>query len=404
MLSHKAYTVKTGTTSEYTLLALYLHIPFCQTRCTYCAFNTYTGQSDRISRYMSALAREVQLVAGDMRRAAHTIYFGGGTPSLVPVSELEQVIRVCAEGFELPADVEITLEANPGSVDQAYLNDLRQSGVNRLSVGMQSADEHELRLFARGHSLEDVRQTVSMARKAGFENISLDLIYGVPNQTFNMWRNSLEIALSMNPDHLSLYGLGVEDRTPMQRWLAEGRLPDPDSDLAADMYEWAADQVAEAGYEQYEISNWARPGFACRHNIHYWRNLPYLGFGAGAHGYADNLRYVNVLRPDEYIARIERQINPLTFPLSAAANQSETEHINPQEAMAEMMLMGLRLLQEGISLNGFQARYGHDLWSIYGVELDRLIEHQLVERTPDARVRLTRRGRLLGNVVFSAFV
>jgi oxygen-independent coproporphyrinogen-3 oxidase len=206
----------------------------------------------------------------------------------------------------------------------------------------------------------------------------------------------------MNPEHLSFYGLGIEDGTPMQRWITSGQLPPPDSDLAAEMYEWASVRLAVEGYEQYEISNWAKPGLTCRHNVHYWRNLPYLGFGAGAHGYAAQTRYVNVLRPADYIERIEAQPAPLRFPLSAAADEIDT--INQRDSMVEMMLMSLRLTQEGLPLDTFFTRYGHDLWSVYGAELDHLIGYGLLELTSDARVRLTERGRLLGNYVFEAFV
>jgi oxygen-independent coproporphyrinogen-3 oxidase len=311
-------------------------------------------------------------------------------------------VKTCTAAFTLAPDVEITLEANPGTVDQDYLYAIRQIGINRLSIGMQSAEPNELQLFARLHGVDEVRSTVKMARAAGYNNISLDLIYGVPRQTLDTWRLSVETALSMNPEHLSFYGLGVEDGTPIQRWIASGQLPPPDSDLAAEMYEWASARLATEGYEQYEISNWARPGFACVHNVHYWRNLPYVGLGAGAHGYAAQTRYVNVLRPAAYVERIEAQTAPLPFPLSAAAD--EIDMIDQQASMAEMMLMSLRLTQEGLSLDTFRTRYGRDLWSVYGEELDRLIGYGLLELTPETRVRLTERGRLLGNYVFEAFV
>lgn len=382
-------------------LALYLHIPFCRTRCSYCAFNTYAGLDAWVAPYMRALRREIELVAGDARRPAHTVYFGGGTPSLLPVDEIAAVLSTISAGFDLAPGAEITLEANPGTVTQPQLTALRQTGVNRLSVGMQSAHDSELKLFARQHRLGDVRATVAMARSAGFENISLDLIYGNPRQTMGMWRDSLNQALTMAPTHLSLYSLSIEDATPMQRWIAADRLPAPDPDQAADMYEWASDRLAAAGYDQYEISNWARPGFACRHNVHVWRNRPYLGFGAGAHGSADHMRYANVLRPATYIERVDAQAAP-SFPASAAAD--EIELIDERADMAETMFMGLRLTCEGISPHKFQTRYGRDLWAEFGEALDRLLAQGLLERTPDQRIRLTARGRLLGNRVFAEFV
>ena len=389
-------------TTMHTTLALYVHIPFCHTRCTYCAFNTYTGQNHLILRYMRALERELGLVGNCTPDLVSTIYFGGGTPSLAPAEAICAFIRRAGQILTLLPDPEITLEANPGAVDESYLRELRRAGVNRLSLGMQSADAGELRLFARRHDVADVQRTVSLARRAGFENINLDLIYGSPAQSMSTWQHSLNTALSMNPDHLSLYSLGVEDGTPMQRWIEQGVVAPPDSDLAADMYEWAAQRLAAAGFIQYEISNWCKPGYACRHNLHYWRNLPYLGLGAGAHGYAARTRYRTVLRPADYIARIESQRAPLPYPLSAAAEEVET--IDDHAAMAEHMITGLRLTQEGVARAEFLARYRRDLWDVFGSELDALQQVELIERTPDDRVRLTSRGRLLGNHVFAAFV
>ncbi len=400
-----ARTMTTQPTSMITppaSLALYVHIPFCQTRCTYCAFNTYTGQNNLILRYMRALERELAFVGPQAEAPVATIYFGGGTPSLVPPDAIRSFIRRAGEIVTLLPDPEITLEANPGTVDESTLRDLRRAGVNRLSIGMQSADAGELRLFARRHDVEDVRRTVALARRAGFANISLDLIYGVPGQSLSTWQHSLRAALAMNPDHLSMYSLGIEDGTPMQRWIERGALAAPNPDRAADMIEWATGYLVAQGFAQYEISNWSRPGRESRHNLHYWRNLPYLGLGAGAHGYAARTRYSTVLLPAEYIARIEAQGAPLAYPLSAAAVESEP--IDAQTAMTEHMIMGLRLTGEGVAAADFRARYGRDLWDVFGAELAALLAAGLIERTPDDRVRLTPRGRLLGNHVFAAFV
>lgn len=389
-------------TPPFPSLAVYIHIPFCQSRCTYCAFNTYAGQSDQIGPYMQALQRELVLVAGHNHLAVSTIYFGGGTPSLIPIPALAAPLQTCDRVFSLAPGAEISLEANPGTIDQAYLDQLRRFGVNRLSFGMQSAHESELKLFGRRHRLEDVRVVLKMARAVGFDNINLDLILGIPRQTLGMWRHSLEIAISLTPTHLSLYSLGIENATPLQRWIAQGRLPAPDPDLAADMYEWASERLAAEGFEQYEISNWARPGMACHHNLHVWQNRPYLGIGAGAHGYAARTRYANVSLPAVYIERIQNQKEPLAFPLSAAAETIDT--VDDQEAMAETMFLGLRLTQEGIAPDMFRARFGHDVWTVYGRELDALIACGLLENTPAGHIRLTPRGRLLGNHVFAAFV
>lgn len=394
-----------------TVISLYHHIPFCQTRCTYCAFNTYIGQAALIPAYVEALQQELGLVAA-MTPADHvvnTIYFGGGTPSLLSPAAIDAILTRCADCFTLLPGAEITLEANPGSVRADDLAGMRNAGVNRLSIGMQSAHDPELALIARGHTVADVQHTVRLARAAGFENLNLDLIYGIPHQTRAMWRHSLDVAIRLNPDHLSLYSLSVENATPMQHQIARGDLPALDPDRAAEMYEWASERLENAGFEQYEISNWAKPGFASQHNMHVWHNRPYLGFGAGAHGCAGGVRYANTLHPAQYIARIQAQSEQrasFPFPLTAAA--AEIDHLAEADTMAETMILGLRLTQEGIIPAKFRARFGRDVWAVYGTELDRLIGCGLLERTQQAQgpagVRLTPRGRLLGNQVFAAFV
>lgn len=382
-------------------LALYLHIPFCHAHCTYCSFNVYTRREKLIRPYMAALRREIALVAAGTQRPALSVYFGGGTPSLVPADDIRATLEACRRAFALADDAEITLEVNPEAT-ALDLAELRRAGVNRLSIGMQSAHESELKLYARLHTQSDVEQMVRRARAAGFDNLSLDLIYGAPRQTLRMWQESLRAALGLEPDHISFYSLTIDEGTTFDRWARSGRIPLPDPDLAADMYEWATDALAAAGFEQYEISNWARPGKASRHNMQYWRCQPYLGFGAGAHGYAAALRYATVLKPEDYIARIEAQTAPQPFPLSAAADW--VERIDRQTAMAEMMIMGLRLTEEGVSDSDFARRFGASLDSVYGKVIAPLEAAGLLVREPAGRLRLTRRGRLLGNQVFMAFL
>ncbi|HRE25055.1 MAG TPA: radical SAM family heme chaperone HemW, partial [Anaerolineales bacterium] len=287
-----------------TRYSLYLHIPFCQVRCAYCDFNTYAGLDDLITPYSRALAAEVEGVgeAGG-RPMAHTVFFGGGTPSLLPLGDLSRVLDAIRASFHLAADAEITLEANPGTVTRDYLFGLRALGVNRLSFGVQSTHPHELRLLDRMHLFGDAAQAVSWARAAGFDDLNLDLIFALPHQTLDRWRQTVERTLALGPDHISAYALSLEHGTPMRAWVYRGLLPLPDPDVAADMYLLADELLVRNGFEQYEISNWSRPGRACRHNLQYWRNEPYLGFGAGAHGYAQGQRYANVLAPTAYIER-----------------------------------------------------------------------------------------------------
>lgn len=383
-------------------LAVYLHIPFCATRCSYCAFNTYTGRRDEYEPYVAALRREIAWVGEGAPTAACTLYFGGGTPSLLAPSQIGAVIAAAQADLRLAPDAEITLEANPGSVNAAYLAAVRRAGANRLSLGMQSSDPAELRRFARRHTLADVHDAVTWARAAGFASVSLDLIYGVPGQTPDSWRRSVEAALDLAPDHLSLYSLGVEEGTAFARWIARGELPPPDPDLAADMYEWASERLEAAGLHQYEISNWAAPGHACQHNVHVWRNLPYLGLGAGAHGGAAGVRTVAALRPDVYIARLAAPHDPLPFPLTPATD--EVERLTREDALAETMFLGLRLTDEGIAPESLRARFGVDPRAVFGRELDRLHALSLLRTAADGRILLTPRARLIANRVFEAFV
>ncbi len=398
-------------------LSIYLHIPFCQVRCAYCDFNTYAGLNDLMPAYAAALAREIRSVgaaAADgtagARPVVHTIFFGGGTPSLLLLAQYEAIFAALRERFDLTAGCEITLEANPGTVDDAYLRGLRALGVNRLSFGVQSAHAGELKLLDRLHTFDDVVAAVAMARAAGFDatasGLNLDLIFGLPYQTLEGWQASVQRVLDLRPEHLSLYALSLENGTPLRAWVYRGLLPMPDPDLAADMYNYASDTLAAAGYAQYEISNWARADgpmadyFQCRHNLQYWRNWPYLGLGAGAHGCVNGWRYSNALAPAAYIKRLLEGAAQ-AYPFSAA-----TVDRIPQtrtDAMNETMLLGLRLTQEGVRDADFQARYGVGLRETYGRTLRHLAALGLLAWDADG-VHLTHGGRLLGNRVFQEFV
>lgn len=385
--------------------AVYLHIPFCVHRCGYCDFNTYAGLEDLIPAYTAALCREIALVAQSAgeRLPVHTIFFGGGTPSLLSEAQLESILRSLAEAFDWQPGIEISLEANPGTVSLASLQAMRRLGVNRLSLGMQSAHPGELRLLERQHDYPEVVRAVTAARQAGFDNLNLDLIYGLPEQELTTWQNSLELALGLHPEHLSLYALSIEHGTPLKRWANRGLIPEPDPDLAAEMYEWADAHLAAAGYEQYEISNWSKAQ-PCRHNLQYWRGLPYLGLGAGAHGYARGARTANVLAPAAYITRL-KEGEPQEFP-STPATASLTP-VDRQAEIGETMMMGLRLTQEGVSEADFQARFGQKLEEIFAGEITELQGYGLLEwagEAPQRRLHLTSRGRLLGNQVFMRFI
>jgi oxygen-independent coproporphyrinogen-3 oxidase len=285
------------------------------------------------------------------------------------------------------------MEANPGTVSAEALAGLRRLGVNRLSLGVQSLHDDELELLGRIHTAAEAAEAVSLARAAGLDNLSLDLIYGLPRQPLAAWQADLEQALDLAPDHLSLYALSVEEGTPLAAAVAAGHLPEPDPDLAADMYELAHERLDAAGYVHYEISNWARPGFECRHNLGYWRNEPYLGLGAGAHSYLDGRRRAAVSRPAEYVRRV----------LAGESAVDTDEAIGPALEMGETMMMGLRLLDEGVAYDRFRRRFGRDLRRVYAAGLAALERRGLIHLLPD-RVRLSPRGRLLGNQVFMEFL
>lgn len=390
--------------------SVYLHIPFCTHRCGYCDFNTYAGIESLIPNYVTALCREIELTSKSLGHnlPIHSIFFGGGTPSLLPLAELERIFQSLHLSFEWLPGIEITLEANPGTLSAAYLQGLHTLGVSRLSLGVQSAHPAELRLLERQHSYSDVIQAVTWARQAGFDNLNLDLIFGLPHQALETWQHTLDLVANLEPEHFSLYALTVEHGTPLAHWTGRGLLAEPDPDMAADMYEWAAQRLAAAGYGQYEISNWGRllPGgdlLACRHNLQYWRNQPYLGFGAGAHGYAGGVRTANVLSPAAYIQRV-REGSTLAFPLTQATQSAQS--IDRATEIGETMMMGLRLTREGVNRLAFQNRFGQDLEDLFKQEIKELKEAGLLEWAGEDQtaLRLTERGHLLGNQVFMRFI
>ncbi len=406
--------------------ALYFHIPFCVHRCAYCDFNTYAGQDALIPAYVDALVREIELVGQSRPLTAKTIFFGGGTPSLLTVAQFEKIFTTIRANFSLAPNAEISLEANPGTLTRDYVQGLHDVGFNRISMGVQSTHPDELRMLERIHTYSDVVDAALAARKAGFENLSFDLIYALPEQTLARWQATVKLILGLKPEHLSLYALTLEHGTPFGRWAQQGLLPIPNPDLAADMYEWASDFLEENGFQQYEISNWAKKipknltglkdlsgfdAYECQHNLQYWRNLPYLGFGAGAHGYATGTRYSNVLRIQTYIDRLSKTSAKANFPLSPAAVSKHL--VEREEAMQEHMMMGLRLTHEGVDAQIFKKRFGADLIDVFRNEIDELMKFGLLEwvenetsevsKTSEA-LRLTKKARLLGNQVFSRFV
>lgn len=366
---------------------------------------------------MEALLAEASFInkSYGSRLPVHTIYFGGGTPSLLPVAAIKRILQGLAQCFDLEKNLEITLEANPGTIGPEYFAELYACGVNRLSLGVQSSHPGELQILERQHNIYDVIDAMKWARQAGFKNISLDLIFGLPGQDQAAWQRTLDFALNLHPDHLSLYALTLEQGTPMHTWVERGLLSLPDDDAAADMYELASEVLEKAGFVQYEISNWARldPSsglqssehdmLCSEHNLQYWRGLPYLGLGAGAHGYADHTRVANVRLPSAYIRRLSEAAAPLEFPRTPATEDIQENDLEAD--MGEYMMMALRLVREGVSAAAFKTRFGQALKEVYGEQIDRLVDQGLLEWAGGGDIlRLTRRGRLLGNKVFVEFI
>lgn len=436
-----------------TPLGLYLHIPWCPTRCIYCDFNTYVeGEASLKADYHAALRREIlETGAALARPALDTIFMGGGTPTSLPPEMLTQLVETVQSAFRLRPAAEVTIEANPGTLSVEYLRQIRQGGINRLSLGVQSFNDEELRFLSRLHDAAAARCAVEQARAAGFDNLSLDLIFNLPQQSLAQWQANLDTAIELEPDHLSLYSLIVEPGTPLHRQVTGGQIPWPDDDLAADMYAYALDTLEAAGYSHYEISNWAKasgeadwqtPRLASAHNLIYWRNQPYLGLGAGAYGtipvppemiqpgltaentknaeenqeknFASSVpsaaklspgswRWMNVKRPQTYIERIEAGGTGL----GAARDEKSLESIDSETAMAEHMLLGLRLVREGVSAAEFERRFGAGLTKHYHQAVAHGLERGLTEwiESPDGpRLRLTRQGRFLANQAVVPFM
>ncbi len=387
---------------------VYLHIPFCRSRCSYCDFATDVWRSDdAVERYVNAVCREIRQeppasadgqsveidsgqspnppVAYTAGSAIDTIYFGGGTPSLLKPEQVQRILYAIHLRFEISENAEITMEMNPATVTSESLGAFRSLGVNRASFGVQTFNDRHLKLLARGHDANDARQTFKMLRSAGFENISFDLIAGLPGQALDDWKQNLDQAIAMQPEHLSLYLLEVHEGTPIAEQISSGRRPVPDPELAAEMYELMIIELAAAAYEQYEISNFAKPGFESRHNTKYWRLEPVFGFGVSAHSFDGIERYSNERDTNKYIERVE----------NFSAAEVFRERI---DTASEFAFLGLRL-NEGVDLAAYQGKFNVDLRP-KAIELERtgLVEFK------GGRIRLTRRGMLFSNEVFAEFV
>ena len=369
-------------------LSVYVHIPFCTVKCGYCDFNAYAGMDALKSSYTKALVREVSLLPLDLRsRPVGTIAFGGGTPGELDPADIRSVLQAVTAHFSVTKGAEISLEANPGTTSGRQLDELRTAGVTRISFGAQSFDPSELAFLDRIHSPEAIGASVRLARAAGFESIGLDLMYGLPGQTTDGWKQNLVSAVALTPNHLSTYGLTVEPGTPLASRVTSGAVTVPDDDASAEMYEFTDTVLGPAGFVQYELSNWAQPGHHSRHNSVYWTDGDYLGIGAGAHGYLDGERYENVAHPRRYIAALNLA-SEHGWPARLSAYRPSLG-----VAMSDFISLRLRLL-DGLAASAFAERFGTSLSAACGAVLDRCVAAGVIEAVT-GWVRLTRRGRLL---------
>jgi len=372
------------------VLGLYVHVPFCAAICNYCNFNRGLFQAELKDRYVEAVCREVRLRARGV--AADTIFFGGGTPSILEAEEIAAIIRACRDSFDLAADAEVTLEANPEGVTEERLAAFREAGVTRLSFGVQSFRDEELRRLTRLHSAGRAITAFREARAAGFDNVSLDLMMWLPQQTVGEWLESVDALIGLGPDHASLYMLEVYPNSPLREQMARAEWSVAPDDDVADMYLQSMERLDGAGYEQYEISNVAKPGFRSRHNLKYWTDGEWLGFGPGAHSTIDGMRTRNVSGTAEYAAAVMPGGPPV----------AEARRLSPQDRMEEALFTGLRL-SEGLSAEEIRAHYGIDLWGEFGAELQPFRDLGWLIYD-EGRLRLTRAGMLLAHEVMAVFI
>ncbi|WP_252891451.1 radical SAM family heme chaperone HemW [Thermoclostridium stercorarium] len=349
-------------------LGIYVHIPFCIRKCNYCDFPSYPGLDAIFRDYTRAVCREIETVASkhsDM--TVDTIFFGGGTPSVLPADCISDIMNSLSANFEISEDAEISIEINPGTITGEKAEAYRKIGFNRASIGLQSASNNLLRFMGRIHTEEMFEECVKLLKGSGFHNINADVIFGVPTQTMEDWQETVELVLEKGVTHVSAYSLKIEEGTPWHELNERGKLPAVDEDLEREMYYWVIKKLKDAGFRHYEISNFAKPGFECRHNLKYWTNRPYLGFGSAAHSYIDDVRYSNEENPCEYIGRIAEGVLPV----------ASSEYIGAEEKLSERFILGLRLV-EGVSLKDLEREFGSEALKKYDETIRMLVGKNLL--------------------------
>jgi oxygen-independent coproporphyrinogen III oxidase len=375
-------------------LGLYIHIPYCIHKCGYCDFNSHPIKQDEMDRYIDALVAEMKYYAKSYstNNIIRTIFLGGGTPTTLNSFQLDRILRECVNEFSIASDAEISIEANPATIEIDQLRSIRHTGYNRISIGVQSFDKTELKLLDRAHGPEEIHSTVDLARKAGFDNLSIDLMFAVPNQSVSSWESNLNKALEKAPEHLSTYNLTIEQGTAFSKLQSNGKLTMPDDDHQLELYKRTIECLTKRGFHHYEISNFARKGKECKHNITYWKNTNTLGLGAGASSYMNGTRFKNINLPAHYIRKVtDEQI---------AVEHSET--LEPRQAMGETIMLGLRLLK-GINIHQFEKRFQVSFINLFKNVLSSLKEKELVIIEKD-HLRLSQKGLFLADSVILEFI
>lgn len=375
-------------------IGLYLHLPFCISKCPYCDFNSYQLKEDnQISSYISALYQEITTYSKKLKKSnIKTIYLGGGTPTILSGVQIYDILEFCKSKFTIDKDAEITIEANPGTLDGEKIKLLIESGINRLSLGAQSFNNLFLKKLGRIHNTQDIIDSYYLARKEGFNNINIDIMFALPDQTTEDLQITLKKAISLKPDHLSLYNLTIKPGTEYFKKYKKGKLKLPTEDEEFDMYNWAIKFLEESGFEHYEIANFARPYKRSMHNLIYWQNKPYLGIGAGAYSFIKGYRYMNYESPARYVKEM----------MSGKLPVDNGEKLSLRKRMIETIILGLRT-KDGVGYKKFKTRFGVNLNDIFFKQVNKLVNLALLEKG-DCKIKLTKKGIFLANTVFREFV
>jgi oxygen-independent coproporphyrinogen-3 oxidase len=380
-------------------ISIYIHIPFCIKKCTYCDFISFDNKNSLKEKYIDSLLKEISLYISALEQYnLKSVFFGGGTPTVINERSIDEILQNIYKAFKIDKEdisesgIEVSIEGNPGALTERKIKKYLASGVNRLSLGLQTINTDELQVMGRIHTAEEFYNSYNLARKNGFENINIDIIFGIPGQTVNTFKKTLNAVIEMNPEHISCYSLKLEEGTKLYKRVKTKEIQEISDEMDRKMYHLAVSELKKAGYIHYEISNFARTGFECRHNKVYWTGGEYLGLGAGAHSYMNGTRFNNKESIEEYINMLENSEKPV----------SNEEKLSIEEKMSEYMILGLRLIK-GISISGFEETFHEDISAVYGKKIDLLLKKKLIKKDENSIV-LTKKGLDLANQVFIEFI